>query len=360
MKTLAIFSPNFYTYSETFIQAHKKLPFDIKFYYGGWFPDKLEGVENIYRHGYKHKFRRLFYNDLSFKEYSLLQSLKSEGIDYVLVEYGPTACELLTVLKKSALPTVVHFFGFDAAYKKTIDEYGEKYKDVFQLAKKIIVVSKRMKKDLIGLGCPEEKLIVSVCGPNKIFFDNTPSYSGKQFISVGRFTDKKAPYITIVAFQKVLEKHPDATLVMCGDGELWNSCKNLVKVLNISDRIIFEGVVTPEREKELMEKSIAFLQHSITADNGDSEGTPVAILEAQAAALPVISTYHAGIPDVVIDGETGFLVEEKDAASMASNMIRILNEQGLAKKLGVAARKRIHANFTLEAHLNTLKSAIVE
>ena len=110
--------------------------------------------------------------------------------------------------------------------------------------------------------------------------------------------------------------------------------------------------------KKIFEESIAFIQHSIIADDGDSEGTPVAVLEAQAAALPVISTFHAGITDVVVNNETGLLVQEKDVDGMANNMLRILNESGLAERLGMSGRKRIKENFTLEKNLMTLRNVI--
>ncbi len=93
-----------------------------------------------------------------------------------------------------------------------------------------------------------------------------------------------------------------------------------------------------------MEKSVAFIQHFV-AQTGDSEGSPVSVMEAQAAALPVISTYHAGIPEVVIHGETGFLVKEKDISCMAEYMVRILAEPGLAKKLGQRGGREIQSGL---------------
>lgn len=168
-KTLAIFSPNQSTYSETFIQAHKKLPFDIKFYYNGWLPDKLEGKKNIYKHGLIDKINRLFHTARSLKEYSLIESLKSEKVDAVLAEYGPTGCKALKIVKPLKLPLVVHFHGFDASDKKTIDEYADEYKEMFSYAKAVLVVSKAMHQALIKLGCPEKKLVLAPYGPNPIF-----------------------------------------------------------------------------------------------------------------------------------------------------------------------------------------------
>ena len=163
---------------------------------------------------------------------------------------------------------------------------------------------------------------------------------------------------TIFAFQKVIEKYPDCKLIFAGEGELLNSCINITKMLNLDKNITFTGAITPEEYKNYLLESLAFVQHSIVAQNGDSEGTPVAVLEAAAAGLPVIGTIHAGIPDVVIDGETGLLVEEHDVDGMAYNMIKLLDNIQLAKKLGAAGKQRINENFTLEKHINIIQNLI--
>src|SRR5690606_24279507 len=118
---------------------------------------------------------------------------------------------------------------------------------------------------------------------------------------------------------QIAKNHPDASLIMAGDGVLLNMCQNLARHLEIEKQVLFPGVITPETYRELLSESLAFVQHSITAANGDMEGTPLAVLEAGAAGLPVISTKHAGIPDVIVDGKTGLLCVEHDVATMANH-----------------------------------------
>ena len=103
---------------------------------------------------------------------------------------------------------------------------------------------------------------------------------------------------------------------------------------------------------------MAFVQHSITAENGDSEGTPLSVLEAGAAGLPVISTNHAGIPDIVINGKTGFLSEEHDIHEMGDNMLRLLKDKNLARSLGKCGKENISKNFTLKKHIDKLNELI--
>jgi glycosyltransferase involved in cell wall biosynthesis len=145
---------------------------------------------------------------------------------------------------------------------------------------------------------------------------------------------------------------------MAGDGELLKVSKSLAKACQLESSILFTGVLSPTRIKDHFLHSMAFVQHSVVAENGDMEGTPVAVLEAQAAGLPVIATWHGGIPDVVIHGKTGLLSAEFDIESMADNMTRILREKGLAKQLGEAGRKRVKENFSMEKHLGILQNEI--
>jgi glycosyltransferase involved in cell wall biosynthesis len=359
IKTLAILSPNQNAYSETFIHAHKKLPFNIRFYYDGLFPTKLEGKKSLFIFNLFQKIKIRFDNRFNLSEHALLNSLKREKVDCVLAEYGTTAVATLKVVSHLQIPLVVHFHGSDASLKDVLKKNKEKYKLVFAYASRIIVVSKKMRSVLLTLGCPDNKLVLSYYGPDTSFVECQPDYKSQQFISVGRFVEKKAPYLTILSYKNMAADFPSSKLVMVGDGELLPVCQQLANALNLSNQVEFKKVQTPEQIKTLLNESIAFVQHSIVADNGDSEGTPVAILEAQAAALPVISTYHAGIPDVVINDETGFLVEEKNVDEMAKNMRRILNEKGLAKKLGEKGRERIKQHFSREKNLKQIEETIL-
>src|SRR5690606_9989960 len=120
-------------------------------------------------------------------------------------------------------------------------------------------------------------------------------------------------------FKKAAENHSDAKLIMAGDGQLLNTCQNLIRYLGIESQVEFVGIIAPEKFRHLLTESRGLVQHSITAESGDMEGTPVAVLEASAAGIPVISTFHAGIPDVIKNGETGLLCEEHDVYGMAAH-----------------------------------------
>jgi glycosyltransferase involved in cell wall biosynthesis len=351
MIKLAILTKNQNAYSETFIQSQRKLPYCIKFYYGGFVPYNLDGQPG---HSYQDKGMEGFGRE----ETILYDSLKNEQIDCVIVNFGTVAACSLNVIKALNLPMVVHFHGYDISNSHFLQQYIQGYCAVFDYARYVVGVSKKMVEDLIRIGCPAEKIVLTYYGASPAFLQTTPSYASRQFVSIGRFVQKKAPYLTIAAFKKVLERYPDARLVMVGDGELSETCHNLVKAWKMEENVCFKGILSPSEIVSLMEESIAFVQHSVTAGNGDSEGTPVAIMEASSAALPVIATKHAGIPDVVKDGETGFLVSELDIDGMSKAMISLIDSATLPRRMGIAGRELMRKAFTQAYYLQTLESLI--
>jgi len=359
---IAIFTPSQNPYSETFIQAHKKyLLGNIYYYYGTGQNIKLEQKGNLIQ-----SFRKLIlrFQKKVFKKPNhylwskpLLTSLKKQSIDSVLIEYGTHAYHLLPVLNKLKTPIVVHFHGYDASMVDVIKKCNY-YKDVFKIATTVIAVSRVMEKKLLDIGCPKERLVYNVYGPQPEFYDVKPSFKKNQFIGIGRFTDKKAPYYTIIAFKNVLEKHPDAKLLLAGKGVLLNTCQNLVKAFGIENNVTFLGVITPKQYRQYLSESLAFVQHSITAIDGDMEGTPLAILEASAAGLPIISTIHAGIPDVIKHSKTGLLSNEHDVETMSKYMTKCLDDKTFAMQLGRNGKIHIAKHFSLERHINTLQQTL--
>jgi glycosyltransferase involved in cell wall biosynthesis len=362
---IALFSINKNVYSETFVAAHKQmLDGNIFYYYGSSLLSmRLENSKlNLIEIGLKKRILcklSASYRKKMSPEVRLLDSLKENEVDVILLEYGTLAYSLLPLFRICNIPFIVHFHGYDASVKAVIKDCGN-YTEVFAKASKVVAVSKVMRLTLEDLGCPPEKLILNTYGPSDLFFEVQSSKEHLELLAIGRFVDKKAPYFTILAFAKILDKFPEAKLSMAGDGPLMNTCENLVEYLGISDAVRFLGVITPNEFRKRLSTCRAFVQHSVTAKNGDMEGTPVAIIEAQAAAVPVISTYHAGIPDVVTNKITGLLIDEKDVEGMTNAMLILLKDKSLAQKMGENARENILANFTMSRHIDILNTTLKE
>lgn len=289
--------------------------------------------------------------------------LREQHVDVVLAEYGTTAAFLTPACRIAGIPLVAHFHGFDASHTTTLENFAEPYADMFDYVTSVIAVSAAMRSALISLGCPEAKILVNHYGPHPSFLAVKPNYDSKQLIAVGRLTEQKAPYLTILAFNEALKDCPDLRLHIVGGGELAGVCADLVKALNLEGIVTFGGAQSRAGIQAAMEESFAFVQHSIAASDGNQEGTPVAILEAGAAGLAVISTFHAGIPDVVAQDITGVLVAERDIRGMTEAILRLSKDRDLARQMGSQAREHISTRFSMQRHLDhlaeTLRNAAV-
>ncbi len=282
---------------------------------------------------------------------------QQHNVDVVLAEFGNVGADICQYTTQLGIPLIVHFHGHDAHRVSVTDEYRERYQKMFAEAHRIVAVSKYMQNALIDLGADPERITLNPYGPNERFYDNTPEFH-QTLVSIGRFTDIKAPHLTLLAFHQALQSCPEATLVMGGHGELLEACQTLAMTLGITDRVRFPGSLNHEEVVSHMKEACCFVQHSVVPSYGDAEGTPVAVLEAQAAGLPVVATRHAGITDAVVDGTTGYLVDERDVAGMANRMVDVLSDRNRAAEMGRAARAHIRENYSIQRHLECLDNLV--
>jgi colanic acid/amylovoran biosynthesis glycosyltransferase len=357
---LAIISPNKDVFSETFIKAHFDLLRGKKYFlYGSYLPLYYNSKSLVFLIPLYERIIIKYLFKKNILLYSIKLFLRKNRIDIILAEYGPTGCAILDIAKELGIPIVVHFHGYDASSKSLIDEYKQLYKDLFEYAKRIIVVSQRMHSTLISLGANPRKLVINPCGPNNQFSGIIPNYYGSNnILFIGRFVNKKAPYLLIEVLRLALSKGANIKLVMVGDGILMDVCKVLSKLYNLDQNIIFKGVVDHDEVCHLMADSFCYMQHSITTLDNETEGTPVSIMEASQAGLPVISTIHGGIPDIIVHEETGFLVEENDIERMGGYLLKLYYNRDLAKAMGIKGKIRISSHFSLAKHIAILNSEL--
>ncbi|HEU4794526.1 MAG TPA: glycosyltransferase, partial [Pyrinomonadaceae bacterium] len=353
-------------YSQTFIQAHREnLPARVANLYvqnyetfaddnGPLVKPEIPGrlARAILR-------RSLNLDAQHFQQHALRSFFRRNRVDAVLAEFGPTATLVMDVCNYMDIPLIAHFHGFDAYRHSTLESYGKRYQQLFETAAAIVTVSYDMQAQLIKLGAPAQKVHYNACGVDPaVFKDADPLNSPPVFVAVGRFVNKKAPHLTLLAFHRVLHEVPDARLIIIGDGPLWDATYQLARALNLLGPAELPGVLSHTDVARTMRNARAFVQHSLQPRDGDSEGTPVAVLEAGAAGLPVIATRHAGIKDVVIEGKTGLLVDEGDVRGMAEQMIRLAKDPRLAADIGSAARERVAAEFSMQYSIDRLWSII--
>lgn len=298
----------------------------------------LDGIEGRLRGG----------RTVDLLRHRIARRLVQDKVEVMLAEYATSGAEVLAPCRALGIPLVVHFHGFDAHRPKYIDRYGG-YRELFAYASALVVVSRAMEQQLLSLGAPREKVVYNVYGIDVArFAAGRPGDAPPHLVAIGRFAAKKAPQLTLRAFRKVLDACPEARLTMAGKGKLWDECVALVQELRMAHAVELPGIVPPERVAELMRNSRAFVQHSVVTPDGDHEGTPLAVLEAMACALPVIATAHAGIADVVLHGERGLLCAEHDVDAMAAHMIHCIRDPQAAARMGLAGRAYVERAHRVE------------
>lgn len=283
--------------------------------------------------------------------------LRRRTIDVVLAEYGLNAVAIYDSCRRAGLPVIPHFHGFDAFHGEVITRYGAGYRELFENGWPVVAASASMKRQLVRLGARADQVVVSPCGVDLNSFEPGHRTPGL-VLTTGRFVDKKAPELALLAFAKVLGKCPDAELVMVGDGPLRPAVARLVDALDLGERVRLIGARDHDEVAQLMRSASVFMQHSVVAPDGDREGTPVAILEAGAAGLPVVATRHEGIVDVVVEGETGLLVDERDVDGMAEALAVLLRDPERARRMGEAAHRHIRDSFSMQDSLDRVVSIL--
>ncbi|MCX6938741.1 MAG: glycosyltransferase [Verrucomicrobia bacterium] len=357
-----------FNYSETFLEDHvAHISQNLTLLYGWPFPRFTKGGVSVLKPSVEKSIQAVISGGKITAETwhayisDLARFIVGSGVKAALLESGLMGSFLHEACTAAKVPFVVHFHGVDAFGRELLERWLPHYRKFFATAHRVVGVSHAMCAQLVALGAPKERVLhapygVAVNLPSLA----RPAEAAPQFVAVGRFVEKKAPLNTVQAFARVWREVPEARLVMIGDGPLLATCQQWAQANGIADAVTFAGVQTREEVSRHMAASRCFVQHSVVASNGDSEGLPLAVLEAGAHGLPVVSTRHAGIPDAVIEGEHGYLVAEGDVAGMAAAMLRFARDPALAARLGAAYRERVVAQFSRKVSIERLQRLLAE
>lgn len=292
------------------------------------------------------------------KTVGLKEVIIAQKPDLVHAHFGPQGYLAFPATESLGVKLVVSFHGFDAFRLPNEKGWKEKLSRLFKSAALITVVSRLMKDHLIALGCPAEKLKVIHVGKklDHYPFKQRGTEGIKNFISIGRLTEKKGHIDCVEAFLKLKDSHPELTLKIIGEGELTEQLQNFVRTNSLSDRIKLLGSISHKETIAHLESADAFILCSKTAANGDQEGIPTVLMESQALGLPSISTLHSGIPEAFPIENQWLLAEENNISSIAEKIKALVcADQALVENTIKLGRDKVIAEFNLETEVNKLK-----
>lgn len=298
---------------------------------------------------------------------ALQRRLRHADVAYAF--FLTNAIDMLPAARATSTPLIAVGGGYDLT---TATSRGERYlrdvQAVFDYADLVLCSSEFLRNKALELGCPPQK-----CEPHYFGIDLPDLHESAATVerggtrpfsiaAVSRLHPVKGLDYTIKAFAKAFAgKH--AILTIAGDGPELRNLEQLAIDQGVQSQVNFLGERSHEEVYWLLRHSDVFVQHSITVSSGE-EGLGGSILEAAAHRLPVIATKSGGIPEAMIDGTTGFLVEERDSDAMAAHLLELANDAALRTTLGLAARSFVEEshesgrqNQRLQARVNSVVRA---
>jgi len=274
--------------------------------------------------------------------------------------FGHIGVHLLPYLRKARLPIIVSFHGADAGIDLTKPSHLKPLRRLFGLATMVLPRSEAIADNLIQLGCPPEKIRVHRTGIPLDRFPFAQRYVPEdgqwRFFQACRLIPKKGIETTLRGFARFLTHFPGSKLTVAGEGPLAEPLRELAGDLRIADRVSFPGFVSQAKLRDLFYQSHVFLHPSVTGPDGDREGVPNAMLEAMASGLPVIATWHGGIPEAVQHGETGLLIPEHADQALLEGLLWIASEPDQYAAMGANASGAVASNWEIHAQTRLLES----
>ncbi|WP_165700644.1 glycosyltransferase family 4 protein [Alienimonas californiensis] len=267
--------------------------------------------------------------------------------DVAFVDDGRAAALAVGALGQAGVPFAVHFHGSDITNGLSDVGYRGTLPQVFDAAGAIVLASHHMRRLLTLEGADPDRCRVIRLAVQTDGVEPVPwAERRRQPPSVayfGRLTPKKHPVALIEAFARARRRVPEARLTMIGNGPERDRVVARIARHGLGEAVRLLPGLPRAEGLEIVAQHWVFAQHSVTAISGDQEGFALSPAEAALLELPIVSTWHNGIPEHVADGETGFLVPEHDYEAMGDRLAELFADPDRCETMGRAGRRRVSA-----------------
>lgn len=298
----------------------------------------------------------------------VVRRLRAEGAALVHVHFGTEAVAMWPALERLGLPVLVTLHGSDINMYRSWWEASSRGPTSRNYPRRLIAlgrhdnvhfvaVSEAVRKTAIDYGLPPERVHVRYIGIDLQHFrpGGAPvAERGPRILYVGRMVEKKGGQHLIAAFAALRARMPDAELIMVGDGPLMAQFQAQADGLGVP--VQWLGRQPSDAVRREFERASVFCLPSVTAENGDAEGLPIVIMEAQACGVPVVTSARGGATEGIVHGETGLAFAEGDVQGLTQALLRVLGEPGLAARMAQAAVPFARQRFDLHQCTALLES----
>ncbi|MEO1761671.1 MAG: glycosyltransferase [Cyanobacteria bacterium J06629_18] len=316
---------------------------------------------NIFKYGKRAACLRLFYSTLPFIDAPKYDIIHCQFGRQAICKFGPYSYEGLVLREIGAVEgkLLTTFRGYDISWY--LHQYGENvYDGLFEKGDFFYTNCEFFRQRVIQLGCDEQKIVVHGSGINCSRFTfkaRYPDASGLiRIATTGRLVEKKGIEYAIRAIAEVAKVYPNVEFNIIGDGELKERFLQIIQELEITDKVNLKGWRNQKEIISILDETHIFIAPSVTASDGNQDAPVNTLKEAMAMGLPVIGTLHGGIPELVEDGISGFLVPERDEKAIAQKLIYLIEHPEIWEKMGLSGRKKVETHYDTDK----LNSELVE
>lgn len=365
MKKVAIYRNQLFKLSETFIvnQALAIKDFDVEFM-GREAVNPVPSTSlSVSTSSTGHVSK--IYQALTMSPRALLRTTKENPPDIVHAHFSVDGLYALRYAKKLGIPLFTTLHGYDVTTSRnnlllskspSWVNYALFQKQLKHGGQLFLCVSDYIRQKAIEAKYPESKTLTHRIGIDTDVFRAIHNNKTERIIlHVGRLVEKKGTEILIDAISMIKHRLNGYQLHIIGDGPLRNFLDAKIRILGLSEHIKILGELPHHCVIDKLKGSSIVVVPSVQAKSGDCEGLPTIIMEAAAFSLPVIGTYHSGIPEAIIDEKTGYLVKERDVVSLAHRIAHLIESESLQATLGAAGRKLMETEFNLKTQTARLE-----
>ena len=240
------------------------------------------------------------------------------------------------------------FHGADISRRHILEEHKLDYVNLFRQSELMLPISHLWQDKLIEMGCPPEKIHVTRMGiePEKFNFQPRQAFQTPlRIVSVARLTEKKGLDVAVKASAILKQRGGQFQYTIIGNGDQDEMMRDFIAREGMEDCVSMPGFKPQEEIRRALSEADIFLLPSKTAADGDMEGIPVALMEAMAVGLPVVSTFHSGIPELIENNVSGWLVEEDDPEALAETLLKLSQGEVDVAPVVAAARHKVETEF---------------
>jgi colanic acid/amylovoran biosynthesis glycosyltransferase len=362
-----VFSTNFLEYSQTFV-------YDELRHHDRWdasvichsrknedrFP--FDDVLVLDRPGVLGKLDGLLYK-VTGNSPTAVQWIRERRFDLLHAHFGPASTYALGPAALLDLPLVVTYHGYDVPFLMTNERMKPRYWRYWAMSRwmlrrvdRFLPASDELARMLIELGAPPDRVHVWRLGvtiPKQ--WTPRPLHDAPRILMIGRFVEKKGFDIGIRAFAKIAARSPGAVLQIIGDGPGRANLDAIVREHGLGDRVQFLGVMPHAEVFATLDRADVLMAPSHVDKAGNRESGLLVIKEAAARGLPAVGTLHGGIPEIIDDGVTGFLVPERDVDTTADRLGRLVADAELRRMMGIAAREKMEREYDIAVRVRALE-----